>query len=482
MQSEWISLLQDESNWFLAFAILLYVLAVMSAIRAILVTRTAQGAMGWVIALLAMPLVALPLYWVFGFTKFEGYITRRALVVARARRATTTLDALRRYEALPRSGLHGMHEMAHKLTGRGFLGGNRIELLVGGEATYAAILAAIDGARRYILVQYYIFNADGIGARFAEALIARAAAGVRVSFMYDPIGSSLPRRFLERMRAAGIVCSVFDTTRGKGNRFRINFRNHRKIVVVDGDIAFVGGLNVGDEYLGLDPKVGRWRDAHVKLVGPVAMRAALTFSKDWYWARRDLPEMDFKLPEPAGDARVMLWATGPADEQPECTVALLSAFNAARRRIWIANPYFVPTDPILHALRLAILRGADVRIIVPARNDNRLVRLASKMYQADLIRAGGRVFCHREGFLHSKAFVVDDLLASVGTVNLDHRSILINFEVAAYSDDPGFIAAVEAMLAADIDNSDELSLDMVRRRSYRHRLATRAANLLAPIL
>lgn len=477
-----IDVVQDGSNWLLVFAVVVYVLAIMSAVRAILVTRTAQGAMGWVIALIAMPLASLPLYWVFGRTKFEGYVTRRAMVTARARRAARALDALRAFEEAPRPGLEALHEMARKLSGSGFLGGNRVELLVGGSVTFDAILDAIGGAKRYVLVQYYIFNADGIGTRIAEALMQRASEGVQVSFMYDPIGSSLPRRFLARMQQAGIACSQFDTTRGRGNRFRVNFRNHRKIVVVDGGTAFVGGLNVGDEYLGLDPDVGRWRDAHLRLEGPVAMSAAAAFVKDWYWARRRLPAMEFDSPQPVGHARALLWATGPADDQPECTVALLSAFNAARTRIWIANPYFVPTDPVQQALRLAILRGVDVRIVVPEHNDNRLVRLASQMYQADLARTGGRIFRYGAGFLHTKAFVVDDLVASVGTVNLDHRSILINFEIAAYSDDPQFVAAVAHMLGEDMASSVEVPVDALNRRGFRHRLATRAANLLAPIL
>ncbi len=475
---EWLA---DEDNWLLVASVTVYVLALMSAVRAIMVTRTSQGAMGWVIALLALPIVALPLYWVFGRTRFEGYTSRRAMITARARAELEPLWRLPEREEQPREALRGLHEMAHQLAGVGFLGGNEIRLLVGGGATFDAILEAIGTARRYILVQYYIFDAGGIGARFADAMIERARAGVRVSFMYDPIGSSLPRRFLARMRDAGIECSQFDTTRGRGNRFRINFRNHRKVVVVDGGVAFLGGVNVSDDYVGGDAR-RVWRDAHVRVEGPAAMIGAGTFVKDWYWARRSLPRMDFDLPERAGAARVLLWATGPADEQPECTVSLLSSFNAARDRIWIANPYFVPTEPVLQSLRLAILRGVDVRIVVPHRADHKVVRLASQMYQADIVRTGGRVFRYRKGMIHTKAFLIDDVLASVGSVNLDHRSILINFEIAAFSDEPDFVASVEAMLAEDMRNSREVSLETVNRRSFMHRLATRAANLLAPIL
>jgi len=476
------ALLGDRDNWLLLASLALYSLALMSAIRAIMVTRTSQGAIGWVIALMTLPIVTLPLYWVFGRTRFEGYTTRRAIVTARARAQFKALEDLKRYEQVPRPVLAGLHQMACKLSETGFLGGNGIRLLCGGEQTFDAILAAIAGARRYVLVQYYIFNADRIGTRIAEALMDRARHGVRVSFMYDPIGSSLPRRFLARMKAAGIDCSQFDTTRGRGNRFRINFRNHRKIVVVDGRSAFLGGINVSDEYFGDGRREGPWRDAHVQVDGPVAMSAAITFVKDWYWARRRLPEMDFELPPEAGAARVLVWATGPADEQPECTVSLLSSFNAARRRIWIANPYFVPTDPILQALRLAVLRGVEVCVVVPYRADHRIVRLASQIYLAELLRVGARVFRYREGMIHTKAFLVDAELASVGSVNLDHRSILINFEIAAFSDDPAFIGEVEAMLARDMHDSEEVTVEMVDRRGLLNRLATRAANLLAPVL
>ena len=328
-------------------------------------------------------------------------------------------------------------------------------------------------------MQYYIF-APTMSVGVADALIERARAGVKVSFLFDPIGSSLPRSFIEELRDVGIRCSPFDTTRGKGNRFQVNFRNHRKIVVVDGRVAFVGGLNVGDDYLGLDPEVGRWRDAHVRVQGPAAVMAAVAFVKDWYWARRKLPRMDFELPQPAelrgpsvahrtgrrsagmhGLAAVVVQCGAQAHLDRE------SLFRADRPRpagLATGNP----------AWRRGSRGGAG-------EGDNRLIRKASLLYQAELLRAGEGV-PFSNGFPSHQGLRRGRPAGLRWYVNLDHRSILINFEIAVFSDDAGFVGSVAAMLEDDFAESREMSLAEVNRRSIWHRFVTRAANMLAPIL
>lgn len=474
-------------NWLHAHAtglliLAVYLLAIYSAARAILHTRTAQGSMAWVLALLLMPFLTLPFYWVFGRSKFHGYVSRRQRVMARANQQLDALDALHACEEQPDGPFAGMHTLARRLGAGGFLGGNKLDLLVDGEATYEAMLADIAKAENFILIQFYIFRDDGIGRRFQNALIERARAGITVCFLYDEVGSSLTRRFLRELDAAGVQCHRFDPGR-KGTRLQINFRNHRKIVVVDGTVAFVGGLNVGDDYLGLYPKVGPWRDTHLRIEGPCAAQAQIAFFKDWYWAADALPDVSVRVQRcDRGDALALVWHTGPADPQPECLLGWLELINAANKRLWIANPYFVPPEPVLEALRLALIRGVEVKLLVPGSNDSVLVALASQVHLSELANCGAHIHRWREGFMHQKVCLADDGLAVIGTTNLDHRSIFINFEIAALTVDAEVIGAVERLLDADFAVSERVSLDEYRNASYWRKLACRAANLCSPML
>ena len=474
-------------EWLSAHAIVLlviavYALAIYSATRAILHTRTAQGSMAWVLALLLMPFLTLPFYWVFGRSKFYGYISRRQRIMAQANEQLDALDALHACERQPEGRFAGLHTLARRLGAGGFLGGNSLDLLIDGQATFDAMLAAIRSAQDFVLIQFYIFRDDDIGHRFQKALIERANAGATVCFLYDEMGARLSSTFLRELDAAGVQCRRFDPGR-KGNRLQINFRNHRKVLVIDGIVAFVGGLNVGNDYLGLYPKVGRWRDTHLRVEGPCAVQAQIAFFKDWYWAADMLPDIPVRVRRcDRSDATALIWHTGPADPQPECLLGWLELINATRERLWIANPYFVPPEPILEALRLALIRGVDVKLLMPGSNDSLLVALASQVHLADLASCGAQIYRWRDGFMHQKACLADDGLAVIGTTNLDHRSIFINFEIAAMSVDSGLIAMVERMLEKDFAASDRVSLDEFRNAGYWHKLACRAANLCSPML
>src|SRR5438067_1549424 len=245
-------------------------LGILSAIRAVMDARTPQGAIAWAIALIAFPYLALPLFWIFGKRKFEGYVIERRSALSEA-----SPVAQKAFQALVDRGLLVRTEQSQelpfeRLAKLPFTTGNDAELLIDGEATFASILDGIQRAREYVLVQFYILRDDTIGRALQERLFERVRAGVRVYLLYDEIGShDLSRRCLARMRAGGIHVASFHTVGGRANRFQLNFRNHRKIVIVDGLAAWVGGLNVGDEYLGRDPKIGYWRDTHVKVEGPV---------------------------------------------------------------------------------------------------------------------------------------------------------------------------------------------------------------------
>jgi cardiolipin synthase len=474
-----------ESIYANAFAIALlvaYVLAVISAARAILHTRTAQGSMAWVLALLLMPLLTVPLYWVFGRTKFFGYVHRRQQITDRARKQLSAIKDLDGFLEEPPGELRGLHALAGRLGAGGFVNGNSLQLLIDGEATYEAILDRIASAERFVLIQFYIFRDDAIGQRFQRALIERARAGVTVCFLFDEVGSSLSSAFLADLAGAGVKSHQFNPGR-KGSRFQINFRNHRKIVVVDGSTAFIGGLNVGDDYLGKYPKIGRWRDTHLRIDGPGAAQAQIAFFKDWFWATDELPKADFKIAAcDQGESRVLVWHTGPADLQPECLMYWLELINRAKRRLWIANPYFVPPEAIAQALRLAVLRGVEVRLLVPGSNDSVMVAWASCVHLSEMAECGASVYRWTEGFMHQKVCLADDDLAMIGTANLDNRSIFINFEVSALSDDPALIKDLAAMLERDFNASRKVAAKDFREAGYWTRLACRSANLFAPML
>jgi cardiolipin synthase len=287
---------------------------------------------------------------------------------------------------------------------------------------------------------------------------------------------------MRELAEGGVDARPFDTTQGSRNRFQINFRNHRKIVVVDGREAWVGGHNVGDEYLGRDPGFGPWRDTHVRIEGPAALEVQAAFAEDWHWAAGKIPRLSWKpAASSRADQHVIIVPSSPADGRETATLAFLQAITGARERLWIASPYFVPDRDLLSALELADLRGVDVRILIPDNPDHLLVYLSAFTFVDDLRGTGIRVHRYREGFLHQKVVLVDDRVAVVGTANFDNRSMRLNFEISAVVADAGFAGQVEAMFERDFARSRAMDAGEYRARPFWFRLAARIARLMAPI-
>ncbi len=463
--------------------LIFHVIGALSSIDAVMTTRTEQGAIAWAVSLNTLPIVAVPAYWVLGRSRFHGYTTARrgkleeiAGVTKEARAAVAAFEWDR--ELLTNEG-----RATERLAGVPYLTGNDVTLLVDGEATFASILEGIDAAEHYVLFQFYIVKDDEIGREVKRHLIERAKAGVRVHFLYDEIGShGLPDSYLEEMRAAGVEAFAFHTRKGPRNRFQLNFRNHRKIVVVDGRVAWVGGHNVGDEYLSRDPEFGHWRDTHVRIEGPAALEAQLSFAEDWYWATDGRLDVSW-TPVPAADADlpVLILASGPADELETANLMFVQAIHHAEKRIWIASPYFVPDRPVVTALQLAALRGVDVRILIPDEADQLAVQLAAYSYLDEVGKVGVKFYRYLDGFLHHKVVLIDDDTATVGTANFDNRSFRLNFEVTAVVFDEGFAGEVEAMFEADFQNSRLMEPGEYARKPWWFRFAVRVARLTSPL-
>jgi cardiolipin synthase len=463
----------------LALALLAaHVLGAVSSVHALMSTRTAQGSIAWIVSLNTLPVVAVPAYWVFGRTKFQGYVTLRR-ELARAHDGEVAAIRQRVEPFVLDLGTHGEAMAGAGLAELPYLRGNAVELLVDGEATFASILAGIDAARDFVLVQFYIVRDDGLGRELRDRLIARARDGVRVWFLYDEVGSKgLSGEYGRALAEAGVAFRPFHSTRGSGNRFQLNFRNHRKIVVVDGSVGWVGGHNVGDEYLAAPA----WRDTHVRIEGPAALELQVSFVEDWRWATDETLDLAWEPHAAAdGDATVLIVPSGPADRLETASLMFQQAIHTARTRIWIASPYFVPDEAVLAALHLARLRGVEVRVVIPDEPDSLLVAYSTWAFVGPLLESGVEFWRYEPGFLHEKVFLVDDLLAGVGTANFDNRSFRLNFEVTALVVDRAFAAAVQGMFEADLARSRAMTLDEVRARPWWFRALARAAYLTAPI-
>ncbi len=460
------------------------ILGIIAAIHAIMNVRTSQGAIAWAISLVTFPWLALILYAIFGRNKFKGYVLLRSSRDEAIHHVSEDIIRKATENRLIREGISESEQALTRLADLPITRYNKSQLLVDGDETFRAIFEGIDSAKDYILVQFFIVKDDGLGRELQSRLIQKARENIRIYFLYDEIGShKLPRRYIQEMENEGIVISAFHTTKGKTNRFQINFRNHRKIVVIDGKTAYVGGHNVGDEYVSKHPKFGAWRDTHVKVEGPIVKAIQFCFIEDWYWAKTSIPDLnwEFRKAENGAEETLMI-ASGPADSLDTCGLMFVQAINMARERIWIASPYFVPDQQILSALKLAALRGVDVRILLPQKPDHRTVYLASFSYYQDTLPLGIKLYRYTAGFMHQKVFLVDSTCAAVGTANLDNRSFRLHFELTLLNYDSTFIEKVEDMLIKDFSLSREVKLAEYTERSFFFKLAVRLTRLLEPVL
>lgn len=464
----------------LAFAYLVLVVAsVFCAWRAILGARTPQGSVGWVVFLLSIPVIAVPAYLFFGHHRLKGIeVARRdsAQIVA----AIDEYSSQRRPELVTEQEF-GPFEASAQLP---VLRGNAAELLIDGKAAFDAMFAAIDAAEHYVLVQFYIIRDDALGQSLSDRLVAACARGVAVYVSYDRVGSfGLRNGFRDTLLNAGAKVVDPRRTQGMAARFSLNYRNHRKTVIVDGVFGFTGGLNVGDEYLGLDPRFGAWRDTHVALRGPVVAQLQLIFVEDWHFATGDLLVNDLSwLPglQPANMVGLIV-ATGPADDLDSGSMLFFAAIARARKRVWIASPYFVPDVDTLAALKHAALRGIEVRLLVPDVIDHRIPWLAAHAYFDEVRETGVEVWRYTEGFMHQKVILVDDDFAAVGTTNMDNRSFRLNFEAMAVFFDEDFATRTEDMLRLDFARAYRVEKDLYQQ-PFGIRVGAPVARLFSPLL
>ena len=474
----------------IALIVLAHLAGLLFSVDAIMYGRTPQGTIGWSVALMILPYATVPLYLMFGARRFEGYVRAR-----RRRRGAIAEFAVRLERTLAphtttlRDTNHGDTAVS-KMLATPVTRDNAVRLLIDGDEFFPAVWELIDTAKAHLVVQFYIIRGDETGLMLKARLLAAVRRGVKVWLLYDAIGSSaLSNDYLNELQASGVEVAGFKALRGPRMRLQINFRNHRKMVVADGHTSIIGGMNVGDEYRSLQPECAPWRDTGLMVSGPASLEGQLAFAEDWYCSTGKLPDLNWEarsaeeVTPGAGkpNARVVIAPTGPADELPTGALMVLHLISSAKSRLWIATPYFVPDLTVVEALQLASLRGVDVRIITPVTSDSFLVRMAMLSYEPEIIPSGARMYAHQPGFMHQKVVLSDDV-AAVGSLNLDNRSMRINFELMGLVADKAFVAAVEAMLLKDLKDCLEITQGSLRKQHWGVRVGARLARLVSPIL
>lgn len=462
------------------------VLVAITYVSILSVKKESISAVAWCLTVFFWPLFGLIFYWTFGYQSVQRPLKRRQRH-ARAFNQRTASDAELVHPPLnePADEWADLTNLAQKLGASPMIAGNRVDFYHEGRSAFDAMLKAIRGARHHVHVQFFIFRRDESGRQFMEAMAESARAGVQVRFLYDAVGClGLRSSMLRELREAGGSASAFLSLLTPFKRLRINLRNHRKIVVVDGRIAFTGGFNIGDEYLGRSRFFGPWRDTHLRLEGPAVRWIQRVFGEDWsFTAHEELRGREYFPPStPVGDVRAQIAWSGPDQEIKTIREVLFAAIMKAKKRVWVASPYFVPDAGLLDGLCLAARSGRDVRLILPFRPDKWVPYLAARYYWHDALAAGVRIYQYTQGFMHAKIVIADDRWASVGSANFDNRSLYLNFEMNCLFESQAVVAQLEQVMLRDMSASIRVDPVQFDQRPFVSKLAENTCRLMSPVL
>ena len=457
--------------------------AAVFSVPSVLVRRRGRpmAAISWILCLISLPIVGLVLWWLIGRSHLERRRRRKRRVHETMQKDLETIRG--RIDDPPSPTLLDVRNIPPELAESVFpaTSGNRVQL-VDSHAAFDEMEKAISEAKHHVHALFYIWKNDATGRRFRDLLKRKARQGVEVRVLIDAIGSPvMATKFTRPLRKAGAQVARFLPPQWFTRTPRINFRNHRKILVVDGERGFIGGFNIADEYR------TEWRDFGVEIVGPAVDQLQEIFAEDWYYASNEnLADTDYFGSWTTGKkghgATCSVVASGPDTRLSPIHDAIFMAINRTKERLWIMTPYFIPSRALLAALRAAVYRGVDVRLMVPAKSDVMLVRHASRSYYPELLEVGARIVEYQPAMLHAKAIVFDDNLTLVGSANLDSRSFRLNFEASCFIGSYDLNATLADEFERDVERSKEVSLDDLEQLPWNAKLASSTAQLLSPLL
>ena len=364
---------------------------------------------------------------------------------------------------------------------------NQVEIFTDGREKFRALYEEIQNAKEFVHIQYYIIRNDELWKPFEELLTEKVKQGVEVRLLYDSMGSrGMKKSDWKRLQEAGIQIGEFFLALFGRLQLRINYRNHRKIAVIDGKTAFVGGFNIGRDYVGLDPKFGYWRDTHLKIQGSAVLSLHIRFILDWNYATNQnlfLADRYFRIPEKApGEEAVQIISSGPDSRWQNIRNVYLKMISKARKNIYIQTPYFIPDESVMDAIRIAAMSGVDVRVMIPCKPDHPFVYWATYSYIGELLEAGAKCYTYDNGFLHAKGMVVDGVVSCYGTANMDIRSFRLNFEVNAVIYSVKTAERMEAIFLEDLKSCTRITRYLYGRRPFAVRVKEQFSRLLSPLL
>jgi len=467
--------------WTTFFILIYFVLAISIVISLLLHGAKPSKTLSWLLAVFTIPLGGILLYLLLGRNRRKNKLLKikKNAFFNLPRPTTIHMASLEgRYRKLMMLVYRNSHfpPTTH----------NRLQLLKDGKSTFEAIFNALENARTQIHLQYYIFEEGELANRLVSLFRKKIAEGVKVRMIYDGIGSfSLSKSFIKRLTAIGV--EVYPFLPFKFGRFlsSLNYRNHRKIIVVDGVIAFTGGINISDKYLKGDMALGNWHDMHLRMEGPSANHLDYVFAMDWFLvsqkAIQPIVAMESVVTN-TSDTLVQIVSGGPDDDFPALEQTYFTIINKAKDYLYITNPYVIPGQAIMQALQTAALSGVDVRLMVSENADNKIVSWSVRSYFEVLLKSGIKIYLFPDGFLHSKIMVSDDLISTIGTANLDDRSFEQNYEVNAIAYDKHFAKLLKQDFLTDSNVSRMLSYTEYLERHWSEKLKEGFGKVFSPLL
>ncbi len=484
-------------DWVLIFGIIYIILIVLVCLRIVYDTRNNDKTLSYLLLVIFLPVIGTIFYFSLGINYRKRKIYTKKLIenknLAKKLKAYIFQHSRNILEE-NKTEIKQNKELALMLLKESMsplTTGNEVKLLINGEEKFPEVLQVLHQAKNHIHIEYYIYEDDVIGNEIANVLIQKAGEGVAVRFIYDAFGSrSIRKNLVKRLKAAGVQAFPFYKIIFIALANRLNYRNHRKIIVVDGRTAFVGGINVSDRYINEagTPNQLFWRDTHLRIDGHGVHYLQFIFLRDWnFCAKQNIHRgeeyfpRDIDLPESANKL-VQIAASGPDSDTPTIMFSILQAINLATKEILVTTPYFIPGSSLIDALTIAALSGISVKLLIPGKSDSLLVNLAAHSNYDDLLQAGVEIYKYTKGFVHAKTMVTDRSIAIVGTANMDTRSFDLNFEVNAIVYDQEIASQLAGVFYEDLKNAEKIDIAVWNNRPWYRQLLEQTARLVSPLL